>query len=184
MGKIDSKKQQSKSGEIITLRNATVHDAEKLYSLVMEISSSSDYLIVTPEEYSLISSEQQIARIKRHKDNDGDIWLVAEHNNELIGTIDFQNGKSKKTNHKGSFGLIVKPSWQNKGIGKILLSALSEWVEAHSSIEVINLTVSEENTPAIALYKNFGFQITGREPFGLKLQDGRFLVDLTMTLKH
>jgi len=183
MGKIDSKKQQSKSNESVILRNATILDVEKLYLLVTEVARSNDFLIVTPEEYSSISSEQQIARIKRHHDNEGDVWLIAECNNELIGSIDFQNGKSKKINHKGSFGLIVKPSWQNKGIGKLLLSALIEWVKAHSSIEVINLTVSEENKPAIELYKKFGFQITGREPFSLKLQDGRFLVDLTMTLK-
>jgi len=183
MAKITAKNQKSKTGETIIIRNAAVSDVEKMRSLAIESFRSSDYLIATPEEFSAISLEQQIARIKRHEDNESDIWLVAECNNEIVGMLDFQSGKSKKTKHKGSFGMVVHTSWQNKGVGKILLSTLIEWVQSHSHLEVINLTVSEENKSAIALYKKLGFQLTGREPFGLKLHDGLFLVDLNMTLK-
>ncbi len=45
------------------------------------------------------------------------------------------------------------------------------------------VAISKVNKSAIALYKKLGFQLTGREPFGLKLPNGKFLVDLTMTLK-
>lgn len=79
--------------------------------------------------------------------------------------------------------MIVHPHWQNKGVGKYLLSALIDWVKSHSHIEVINLTVSEENRAAIALYEKLGFKTTGREPYGLKSSKGDFLVGLTMTLK-
>jgi RimJ/RimL family protein N-acetyltransferase len=183
MAKISSKTQKSKTGEIITVRIATTQDAEKIHSLGMEVFLSSDYLVATPEEFSAIPLDRQIERIKNHEANESGVWLVAECGGELVGMIDFQGAKSKKHRHKGAFGMVVRPSWQNKGVGSALLSTLIEWVRAHPYLEVINLTVSEENAGAVALYKKLGFQITGREPYGLKHPDGRFLVDLTMTLK-
>jgi RimJ/RimL family protein N-acetyltransferase len=183
MAKISLKNQKLKSGESVTVRNATTPDAEKMHSLGIAVFRSSDYLVATPEEFSAIPVEQQVARIKRLEDSESDIWLLAECGGELVGMIDFQSGKSKKTKHKGTFGMVVHPLWQNRGVGNVLLSALIEWVQSHPYLEVINLTVSEENKGAIALYKKLGFQVTGREPFGLKLSDGQFLVDLSMTLK-
>jgi len=183
MAKISSKNQRSKFGDTITVRNATTVDAEKMHALGVAVFQITDYLVATAEEFASIPQEQQIARIKRLEDSENDLWLVAECGDQLVGMLDFQSGKSKKTKHKGSFGMVVNPSWQSKGIGGLLLSALIEWVQSHSQIEVINLTVSEENKSAISLYKKLGFQETGREPFGLKLPNGQFLVDLTMTLK-
>jgi RimJ/RimL family protein N-acetyltransferase len=183
MALINPQNHKSKVGDVVTVRNATVQDNQKMHALGMEVFRSSDYLIATPEEFSAISIDQQLARIKRYQENESDIWLVAESHLEIIGMIDFQGGKSKKIKHKGSFGMAVSPSWQNKGIGHILLSTLIEWVRMHPDLEVINLTVSEKNEAAAVLYKKLGFQITGREPYGLKLKDGQFLVDLTMTLK-
>lgn len=95
--------------------------------------------------------------------------LVAEHNGELTGMIDFQNGKRKRIAHKGTFGMSVYSSWRNKGIGSILLSGLIEWVENHPTIEVISLGVIEDNQSAVSLYSKMGFKITGREPFDEKL---------------
>lgn len=183
MGKFNEKKIESKSGEAIVLRNATEPDAVKLNSLANEVFKTSDYLITTPEEFSSFSEEQQKERIKKYESDDGSILLVAEYNGELIGMIDFQNGKRKRIAHKGTFGMSVWSSWRNKGIGNILLSGLIEWVENHPTIEVISLGVIEDNKSAVSLYSKMGFEMTGREPFGVKLADGRFLADLTMSLR-
>lgn len=183
MAKINPKKHKAKSGETITIRNATTSDADQMHMLGIAVFQSTDYLVATAEEFSAIPKEQQIARIKRLEDSENDLWLVAECNNQIVGMLDFQSNKSIKTKHKGFFGMVINPSWQGKGIGSFLLVTLIEWVRSHPHIEIINLTVSEENKSAIALYKKLGFQATGREPFGLKLPNGNFLVDLTMTLK-
>lgn len=183
MAKINSKIQKSKSGEAITVRHATIADAEKMHALGVSVFKTTDYLVATAEEFSAISKEQQNARIKRLEDSDNDLWLIAECGDQLVGMLDFQSSKTTKTRHKGSFGMIVSPSWQGKGVGSLLLITLIDWVRSHPQINVINLTVSEENKPAIALYRKLGFQATGREPFGLKLPNGQYLVDLTMTLK-
>ena len=183
MAKISSKNLKSKSGDTIIVRHATIADAEKMHVLGVSVFSTTDYLVATSEEFSAIPKEQQNARIKRLEDSENDLWLIAECGDQLIGMLDFQTGKSMKTKHKGSFGMVVSPSWQGNGVGNLLLTTLIECVLSHPHIDVINLTVSEENKSAIALYKKLGFQATGREPYGLKLRDGQYLVDLTMTLK-
>ena len=183
MGKINELKIKSKSGEVIVLRNATQADAVKLNDLANEVFKTSDYLITTSEEFSSFGEDQQKERIKKYEDDDGSILLVAEHDGELVGMIDFQNGKRKRISHIGTFGMSVRSSWRNKGIGNILLSGLIDWVKTHPTIEVVSLVVMEENKSAVALYSKMGFQITGREPFGVKLDGGKFLADLTMSLR-
>jgi ribosomal protein S18 acetylase RimI-like enzyme len=183
MGKIKQQEIMSKNGEVIVLRNATPADAVKLNDLANEVFKTSDYLITTPEEFSTFGEDQQKERIKKYEEEEGSILLVAEHNGELIGMVDFQNGKRKRIAHKGTFGMSVRSLWRNKGIGNILLSGLIEWVKNHPTIEVISLGVIEDNKSAVSLYSKMSFEVTGREPFGVKLADGRFLADLAMSLR-
>lgn len=147
------------------------------------LKEGTDFKPSSFEEFSSFGEEQQKERIKKYEDDESSILLVAEYNSELIGMIDFQNGKRKRISHKGTFGMSVRSSWRNKGVGNILLSGLVEWVKNHPTLEVISLGVIEENKSAVALYSKMGFEITGREPFGVKLSDGRFLADLAMSLR-
>lgn len=183
MGNFNAQEIKSKSGQVVVLRNATQADAVRLNDLANEVFKTSDYLITTPDEFTSFGEEQQKERIKKYESDEGSLLLVAEFKGELIGMIDFQNGKRKRIAHKGTFGMSVRSSWRNKGIGNILLSGLIEWVKNHPTIEVINLGVIEENKSAVALYAKMGFENTGREAFGVKLADGSFLADLAMSLR-
>jgi RimJ/RimL family protein N-acetyltransferase len=183
MGTFQAKIQTCKTGEDVTIRSATEADAEKINSLVAEVFKTSTYLITLPEEFSSFSEDQQKERIGKYHGDEGGLLLVAEYGSELIGTIDFQNGKRKRISHKGSFGMSVRSTWRGKGVGAFLLQGLIDWVKAHPSIEVIQLGVLEENAAAIALYEKFGFEKTGREPFGVRLAEGPFMADLSMSLR-
>jgi RimJ/RimL family protein N-acetyltransferase len=183
MGTIQRKSIKCKTGETIVLRPATQVDSNKINSLAVEVFNTSNYLITSPEEFSSFTEEQQQERLKKYEDDDGNLILVAEFSDELIGMIDFQNGKRRRIAHKGSFGMSVRSTWRNKGVGHLLLQGLIEWVKEHPAIEIINLSVMEENRPAIALYSKFGFEKIGREPFGIKLSDGSLAADLAMSLR-
>lgn len=183
MAKIKEQKIECKDGKPIVLRSAKPSDANKINDLTSEIFRTSDYLITTPEEFSSFNEDQQKERLMRYESDEGCILLVAEYNRELIGMLDFQNGKRKRIAHKGVFGMSVRSSWRNKGVGKILLEGLIQWVKEHASIEVINLEVIEANKSAVALYSQMNFETTGREPYGVKLSDGKFLPHLSMSLR-
>lgn len=73
--------------------------------------------------FAIISEEQQKNR-----------------NGEFIGMLDFQGGKNKRIAHKGSFGMSVRLSLRNKGIGNILLSGLITWVKNIQKYKRISIT--------------------------------------------
>lgn len=182
MGKISIRQTTCKTGEIVTIRNANSADALRLNALAMDVFATSEYLITTAQDF-VPNDQKQEDRIKWYEEGEGRILIVAESGDELIGMLDFQNGQRKRIEHKGTFGMSVRSTWRDKGIGTLLLGELLDWVKRHSFLEVICLGVLESNMPARALYSKMGFDITGREPFGVKLGPGQFLADLSMSLR-
>lgn len=60
-------------------------------------------------------------------------------------------------------GICVSDRWQNKGIGKLLMSRLITEAKVHN-LPTLYLTVDTENYTAAKLYRKFGFhQIDKRE---------------------
>ena len=106
------------------------------------------------------------------------IKLFEDHNNYIL-VIDnkyphaklFDNGaflassgisevvKDKNRNKVLLWGFSVKDEYQNKGIGKILMSKVIDDLKLRG-VEVVELSVMEKNTPAVKLYKSFGFEIS------------------------
>jgi len=183
MGYFKSRSLQCKTGETVVIRSATQADANRINQLAQEVFRTSQYLVTQPDEFPSPDENEQRARIARFEVGKNDVLLVADTGNEIVGMLDFHGGKKRRIAHKGVFGISVHPHWQNKGIGRLLLSSLIEWVKEHPTVEVINLNVMEENKPAIALYSKLGFEVIGREPYGIKLGNGQYMADLMMSLR-
>lgn len=79
--------------------------------------------------------------------------------------------------HVGHLGAMwVDPAWRGRGVGRRLFAAACDELEA-AGCERIELSVTEGNERAIALYQRFGFALTGRhEP----LREGSTLRNLEM----
>ena len=77
--------------------------------------------------------------------------------NEVVGFA-FIKIKEKLANQGfiGDLGIVVKESYQGKGIGKKLMGHLIGYAKKEN-IRRINLTVLTENLRAIKLYKSYGF---------------------------
>lgn len=56
--------------------------------------------------------------------------------------------------HRAFFGICVLPDYQSKGIGKQLTDYVMQTYR-----DTVYLTVDSANTPAIGLYKKFGFEL-------------------------
>jgi ribosomal protein S18 acetylase RimI-like enzyme len=89
---------------------------------------------------------------------------------ELVGTAGFAIQQGAPNAHKGRlFGMYVRPSSRNLGIGRLLLSALLDVAREH--VELIQLSVVSENRPARRLYESAGFLEFGVERKASKYGD-------------
>jgi ribosomal protein S18 acetylase RimI-like enzyme len=96
--------------------------------------------------------------------------LGAFRDGELVGTVGFAVQQGEPNAHKGKlFGMFVRPSLRNLGIGRLLLNAVLEL--ARENVELIQLSVVRENRPARRLYESAGFSEFGVETKASKYGD-------------
>jgi ribosomal protein S18 acetylase RimI-like enzyme len=88
--------------------------------------------------------------------------MGAFRDGELIGTAGFFIQQGQPNAHKGRlFGMYVRSSSRNLGVGRLLLNAVLD--VARKNVELIQLSVVRENRPARRLYESAGFLEFGVE---------------------
>ncbi|MGE5297190.1 MAG: N-acetyltransferase family protein [Solirubrobacterales bacterium] len=94
--------------------------------------------------------------------------LGAFDDDELAGVVGLSFEQREKARHKATlFGMYVRPQWRSRGIGRqLVLSALTH-AHQRPGVKVIQLTVTEGNVPAVALYESCGFVRFGVEPMAI-----------------
>src|ERR1700756_3372275 len=106
--------------------------------------------------------------------------MGAFRDGELVGTAGFSIQQGQPNAHKGRlFGMYVRPSSRNLGIGRLLLSAVLD--VARENVELIQLSVVRDNGPARRLYESVGFLEFGVEPKASKYGD-RYYDEALMAL--
>jgi RimJ/RimL family protein N-acetyltransferase len=92
---------------------------------------------------------------------------------ELVGTATIEFSAEPKTRHKALLiGMFVREADRGRGVGKAILRAALAAAAARSGVQVVTLTVTEGNFPAIALYEDFGFRVFGVEPMAIATTAG------------
>ncbi|AMT97716.1 MULTISPECIES: GNAT family N-acetyltransferase [Psychrobacter] len=87
--------------------------------------------------------------------------LVAEIEDEVVGSLGLQTMTSKRQRHVASFGVSVKTAAQGKGVGRALINAALDLADNWLDIRRIEITTYTDNTGAIGLYESLGFVIEG-----------------------
>ena len=92
---------------------------------------------------------------------------------QLVGAVALEFSARPKTNHKAFLlGMYMLAGWRGRGLGRQLLDLALRHASERPGIEVVTLTVTEGNTPAIALYEAAGFRSFGLEPMAMRTPDG------------
>ncbi len=106
-----------------------------------------------------------------HTDYDREIVFVAEHENGLVGMcrLMFDPGEE----YHAEFSVVVTDSWQNKGLGSILVDKILQ-VAKVKNLERVYATVIKENAAMKHLAKIKGFRIEPTED----IQIDTLLIDL------
>src|SRR6266513_4908553 len=97
----------------------------------------------------------------------------AFQDSELAGAAGLSFESREKIRHKGTlFGMYVPPRFRGLGLGRQLVVAALEYARSRTGIKIVQLTVTQGNASAEALYRSCGFVQFGVEPFAVAVGSG------------
>lgn len=94
--------------------------------------------------------------LKSELENENSYYIVAKENDDIVGF----GGLWKSIDDIHITNIVTKKILRNKGIGKAILTELINQAKSFG-YNIITLEVNETNSPAISLYKMFGFKEVG-----------------------
>ncbi|MGH4119501.1 N-acetyltransferase family protein [Clostridium sp.] len=115
-----------KNGDTLLIREAKGSDAKKVLEYVNTISSESDFLTFGQGEF-IMSIEQEEKYLDNSLKQISAIYIIAEINDKIVGSLNFSAGKRPRIEHTGEFGVSVLEEYWENGIGTELIKYLIEW---------------------------------------------------------
>lgn len=157
------------------VRAARAEDVETVLDIQRAaLAESDDYFVRTLEEFEA-SREESGADLLQLLSQNNSVWLVAEREGEVIGSLDFHGGEFTRIRHVGSFGMTVHSDYRNRGIGTGLVEMLLLWATDHPFVEKLTTNLFTNNSRAITVFNRFGFQSEGRRHREFLVAPGRYL---------
>lgn len=144
----------------IIIERAKATDAEAILNFSKICGSETDNLSFG-ESGIPISAEQEASHIGSIERSDTDIFLVARDGGEIVGTGNYSSFSKKRMRHRGEFGISVKKSYWNQGVGTMLMEHILDFAKNVARSEIVSLEVRSDNEAAIHLYRKFGFEKIG-----------------------
>ena len=163
----------------LILREATEADAAVILDIQKRVVAELEYLITAPEEFNKTVEEQQ-EWIHKVIQNERETIVAAEADGAVVGWIAFQTSPRSRLAHTGSIGMMIEPSFRNRGIGKALIMYILDWAAENPFIEKVCLGVLSTNERAIRLYEGLGFVEEGRKVKDIKFSEDRYADDVLM----
>ena len=111
--------------------------------------------------------------LKQELENGKSKYFVAKQENEIVGFA----GILLIIDQVNIMNIVVKKDKRNFGIGSLLLEEIIRYSKIHNATS-ITLEVNEKNSPAIKLYKKYGFKQVGLRRKYYNNEDNAILMDL------
>jgi len=170
-----------KNEEVLKIRNGNPIDAEKMIDYLNIISTESDFLTFGKGEVK-VTLEEERKIIEDCLISDNKLFIVAEANGRIVGSLFFRGGTKPRTKHTGEFGVSVLKEYWGLGIGTKLISYLIDWANETNIIKKINLRVREDHQRGIDLYQSLGFKAEGIITRDF-IVDGKFFSSISMGME-
>lgn len=157
-----------KTVSIITLEPTRWQEAKNLWLEALQqdpTAFGSSY-----EEEILFDDDVWKTRLDTAYRQDGNMTLYAEIEGQLIGLMGAEWSQRINYRHVATiYSVYVTDSMRGHGIGSLLLQTLLDKLATIPQIEKAGLTVTVDQTSAVALYEKFGFQRIGIAEKELKI---------------
>lgn len=164
----------------ISVRDAQVTDAATLCNAEKTWAEKPGYLVSQPTE---LETESFARRIRELSESSKGLYVVAlgeDHGIVAHALLDPMGLRA--LSHIVRLTIVIHPSFEGKGVGKLLMERLVQWAKETEGVEKIELLVRSTNERAISLYKKFGFIEEGRLTKRIKIADGKYIDDISMGL--
>jgi len=155
----------------IVIREAERKDAAAILFCLRQAAMESDFLTSQSDEIKW-TVEQEERFIEEMAARSNALFLVAQAREEIVGTLTFSGGTTRRTRHVGEAGAAVLRDYWGYGIGTKLIQRLLDWCP-RAGIRKINGRTRSDNVRAIRLCEKMGFQREGVSKRALRI-DGRF----------
>ena len=143
-----------------------------------------------PDAFTSSFEEEQLrplawaqARLRPDAERPHDFFLGAFIGDELVGMVGLQGRYRPKERHNAAVvGMYVAPDAAGRGVGGALMRELLAQARALPDLEQLDLTVTQGNDVAQALYTRLGFGAFGVLPRAIRV-DGRYFAKIHMNLR-
>lgn len=164
---------------VLLLRDANLQDAAVLCDAERVVVAAHDGLLVSQPDELLESNFRE--RIATLADGRGK-YLIAELDGQAVAHASLWPMGLRNVSHVLRLDMCVHLGQWRRGYGEALLRALLAWAQASSCARKVELLVRSQNTAALALYRKVGFVEEGRLKERVRIQDGRYVDDISMAL--
>jgi len=137
----------------VRIRNAQPADLAGLVSLLAALFAI--------EEDFVADESRQLRGLALMLANERGCVLVAEAEGQVVGMC---SGQLLVSTAEGGLSLLVEDvvvdeQWRGRGIGRLLIEAVSDWSRANK-VSRLQLLADRNNIPALDFYRSLGWQIT------------------------
>lgn len=140
------------------VKEFTSYSYNDLYKLFEDVYSSSEGMSETFEDkYPDIDCFKK--DMKSLKSLPPAVTLIAEIHEKPAAYVIIRPRTQSRLRHIGDLNMGVSHHFRGQGLGGILLQAAIDKASSDPELEIINLMVRSDNTPAIGLYEKIGFNV-------------------------
>ena len=148
----------------IVIRPVGEEDTEDFFQMLCRLDEETEYMMYEPgERRERTKDPSRLRNVIRAAQTDGDLLLAAVDNDEIVGFIWAERGKTNRVRHTAYIVAGVRSAYRAQGIGTEFLRRTDNWAKAEGIIR-LELTVECENTAAVSLYRKCGFAVEGVRP--------------------
>jgi ribosomal protein S18 acetylase RimI-like enzyme len=160
----------------ISIRQLDRRDREHYFSLRLRgLEEHPQAFATSVEEWRNAPPEKIDALLLLSEDNKEPILGAFHSNAEMVGSVCLIPETREAVRHKASLAaLYVHSDWQQKGIGRQLVTETLRLARERPELRLVRLVVDSDNTIAVRLFEKFGFFLSGREPQARRVEDSYY----------
>lgn len=126
-----------------------------------------------------ISQNEDFLSSLDHNDHEFVAVIDTEEGEQVIGMAGIAILPRARLRHSATFGILVHPDWQGRGVGTALIGACLDLADNWLRLVRVELTVYPDNERAIRMYEKHGFVMEGRKRKAV-IRGGEYIDELLM----